>query len=37
MTTADGKIAAIIMMILNWVNGMYLCGDKLLLDDYREG
>lgn len=24
------------MMIFDWVNGMYLCGDKLLLDDYQK-
>ena len=34
ITTSDGKIAAT-YDDLDWVNGMYLCGDKLLLDDYQ--
>ena len=35
ITTADGKIAAS-YEDFDWVNGMYLCGDKLLLDDYQK-
>ncbi len=34
ITTADGNIAAT-FDDLDWVNGMHLCGDKLLLDDYQ--
>lgn len=34
VTTADGKIAAT-FDDFDWVNNMYLCGDKLLLDDYQ--
>lgn len=32
--TADGQIAAT-FDDMDWVNGIYLCGDKLLLDDYE--
>lgn len=35
MTTADGKITAT-FDDMNYVNNMYLCGDKLLLDDYEK-
>lgn len=35
VTTGDGKIAAS-FDDFDWVNGMYLCGDKLLLDDYQK-
>ena len=35
ITTADGKIASS-YDDFDWVNGMYLCGDKLLLDDYQK-
>lgn len=35
VTTADGKIVAT-FDDMNYVNNMYLCGDKLLLDDYEK-
>ncbi|MFQ9389167.1 MAG: hypothetical protein ACLR1V_10675 [Coprococcus sp.] len=35
VTTADGKITAT-FDDMNYVNNMYLCGDKLLLDDYEK-
>ena len=35
VTTADGKITAT-FDDMNFVNNMYLCGDKLLLDDYEK-
>ena len=35
VTTADGKIASS-FDDFDYVNNMYLCGDKLLLDDYEK-
>ena len=35
VTTADGKITAT-FDDMDWINNMYLCGDKLLLDNYEK-